>query len=214
MVPTHRTRPTVVWRTGDRAERFARSGMAYAPPPPAATLRPQWLAALGLPHESRLVGVTAPFRRAERIKDAIWAADLLKRIRDDVHLLLAGDGPQRLRLLRYRGQVQIGDKVHILGPQATAAAWLPHCDVFWCPGGEEHNAPAILEAIVAGVPVVAADTPVTRQLLAHGATAFLAARGHRAAFARWTNNLLNDRELGTPGVCRAAAAWRNSVRKP
>ena len=54
-------------------------------------------------------------RRNRGGKDAIWAADLLKVIRDDAHLLVFGDGPFRQPLVRFRDQVEIANKVHFLG---------------------------------------------------------------------------------------------------
>ena len=142
------------------------------------------------------------------MKDAIWAADLLKVIRDDVHLLIFGDGPQRDRLLRFREQVVIGDKVHFLGQRNDLAHWLPHFDVLWSTSGYEGQSNAILEAMAAGVPVVATDIPGTRELVVPGETGFLVRVGHRAGFARWTNQLLDDAALagrmGQTGRERAA----------
>ena len=141
------------------------------------------------------------------MKDAIWAADLLKVIRDDVHLLVFGDGPHRDRLRRFREQVVIRDKVHFLGHRNDLWQWLPHFDVFWSTSGYEGQSNAILEAMAAGVPVVATDIPGTRELVVPGETGFLVRVGHRAGFARWTNQLLDDatlsRRLGQAGRQRA-----------
>ena len=52
----------------------------------------------GPARERRLIGLVGRLWPQKRVKDAIWAADLLKVIRDDVHLLIVGDGPQRDRL--------------------------------------------------------------------------------------------------------------------
>ena len=49
--------------------------------------------------------------------------------------------------------------------------------------------------MAAGVPVVATDIPGTRELVVPGETGFLVAVGHRAGFARWTNQLLDDAAL-------------------
>lgn len=163
--------------------------------PPTTTTREQVLRELGLPRASRLVGVAAPFRRRERLKDAIWAADLLKVVRNDVHLLILGSGPQRARLRWFRDQVRIRDKVHFLGPRWQLAALAPHFDVFLATGECGGGAPEILEVMAAGVPVVAVDEPVVRQLVDPGNTALLAPVGDRATFARCIQRLLDDREL-------------------
>ena len=182
-----------------------RRGPARARPTPR---RGQILAELGLPERSRLVGLVGRLWPQKRVKDAIWAADLLKVIRDDVHLLVFGDGPHRDRLLRFRDQVVIGDKVHFLGQRNDVSGWMPHFDVLWSTSGYEGQSNAILEAMAAGVPVVATDIPGTRELVVPGETGFLVQVGHRAGFARWTNQLLDDAalagRLGQAGRERAA----------
>lgn len=153
------------------------------------------LAELGLPSEVRLIAAVNRLWPQKRIKDLIWAADLLKVVRDDVHLLIIGDGPQRWRLERYRNQCELGDRVHFLGERNDIARLLPHVDSLWLGSEYEGQSNAIMEAMVAGIPVVATDIPGNRDLVVHGETGYLAPVGDRAGFARWTNTLLNDAEL-------------------
>ena len=79
----------------------------------------------------RLIGWAGRLEADRGGKDAIWAADLLKVIRDDVHLLIFGAGPHRDRLVRFRDQVEIADKVHFLGDRGDLEEFLPHLDQFW-----------------------------------------------------------------------------------
>jgi len=164
-------------------------------PPPAPAERQQVLRELGLPRGSRLIGVAAPLRRRERLKDAIWAADLLKVIRGDVHMVILGEGPQHERLRWFRRQVRIRDKVHFLGPKWQLADLAPHFDVFLATGECGGAGPEVLEVMAAGVPVVAVDEPVVRQLVDPGETGLLAPVGDRAALTRCIQRLLDDREL-------------------
>jgi glycosyltransferase involved in cell wall biosynthesis len=157
--------------------------------------RQELLAELGLPPQSRLVAVIGRLWPQKRVQDAIWAADLLKVIRDDVHLLVLGDGPERDRLLRFRDQVQIADRVHFLGHREDIPRFLPHIDVLWSTSGFEGQSNAILEAMAWGRPVVATDIPGTRDLVVHGQTGFLFPVGDRTALARWTQQLLEDPAL-------------------
>ncbi len=181
------------------------------PPGPATTTREQVLDELGLPRNARLVGFIGRLWAQKRVKDAIWAADLLKVIREDVHLLIFGDGPQRDRLLRYRDQVEIRDRVHFLGQRDDVARFLPHFDVLWSTSEYEGQSNAILEAMACGIPVVATDIPGTRDLVVHEITGYLVPLGDRAAIARQTNILLNDqslaRRLGSAGRERILNAF-------
>lgn len=166
-----------------------------AMPNPPQTTRRQLLAELGLPENSRLIGLVGRLWPQKRVKDAIWSADLLKVIRDDVHLLIIGDGPQRDRLHRYRDQVCIRGKVHFLGERGDVPRLLPHFDVLWSTSAYEGQSNVILEAMASGVPVVATDIPGTRELVVAGTTGYLVPVGDRAGLAKYTERLLNDSAL-------------------
>ena len=124
-------------------------------------------------------------------------------IRDDAHLLIFGAGPHRERLVRFRDQVEIADKVHFLGERGDLDEFLPHLDQFWSTRRLPGQSQAVLEAMAAGVPVVATDVPGTRDLIEHEATGYLFAPGHRAGLARWAEHLLNHpdtaRQIGAAG---------------
>lgn len=182
-------------RHGAPVEKIRVIPNSVAPPIARSTTKDQMLGELGLPAHSRLIGLVGRLWPQKRVKDAIWAADLLKVVRDDVHLLVIGDGPERERLLRYRDQVRIRDKVHFLGERGDVPRLLPHFDVLWSTSGYEGQSNVILEAMAAGVPVVATDIPGTRELVAAGVTGFLAPVGDRAGFAKATQRLLNDAAL-------------------
>jgi glycosyltransferase involved in cell wall biosynthesis len=182
-------------------EKFTIIPNGIPPAKPCPTTREGLLEELGLPEESRLIGIVGRLWPQKRVKDAIWATDLLKVVRDDVHLLIIGDGPQRNRLRRYRDQVEIRDKVHFLGHRQDAAGIIPHLEMLWSTSAYEGQSNSIMEAMSAGVPVVATDIPGTRDLVVHERTGYLVpfdgldTRRRRAAFARHANTLLEDREL-------------------
>jgi len=182
-------------REGLPAEKFHIIPNGVAPPAESATTRRQLLAELGLGEDSRLIGMVGRLLLQKRIKDAIWAADLLKVIRMNAHLLILGDGPHRRRLEIFRDQVRIGDLVHFLGPRGDVDRFLPHFDLLFSTSACEGQSNPILEAMAAGVPVVASDVPGTRDLVVPDQTGFLVPLGDRAAFARFAHGLLEDRDL-------------------
>jgi len=177
------------------------------PAPPVQTSRGEILAELGLPEEARLAGLVGRLWPQKRVKDAIWAADLLKVIRRDVYLLVIGDGPHRTRLETFRDQVEIRDRVLFLGQREDVPRLLPHFDVLWSASAFEGQSNAIMEAMAAGIPVVATDIPGTRDLVVHGTTGYLVPTEGRPVFAptvntsvakglaRYTNVLLDDAAL-------------------
>ncbi len=157
--------------------------------------REQLLQELELPPGARLIGAVGRLWPQKRVKDLIWAADLLKSARDDSHLVVIGDGPQRWRLERYRDQNEVADRVHFLGERNDVGRILPHLDCLWLASAYEGQSNAVMEAMLAGVPVVATDIPGNRDLVVPGETGYLVPVGDRAAFARHTHALLDDREL-------------------
>ena len=185
------------------------SGVAL--PAAAETTRQQVLAELGLPHDSRLIGTIGSLTRAKRIKDLIWSADLLKVLRQDVYLLIIGDGPHRAVLERYRRLCDIEDHVHFLGSRNDANALLPHLDVYWLASSREGLSGGLMRAMACGVPVVVSDIASNRELVVHGQTGFLVPTGDRANLARCARNILDDpelaRRLGQAGQARMAAEF-------
>lgn len=173
------------------------------------TIRTALLAELSLPDDARFIATLGSLNLHKRIKDVIWAAELLKVIRDDVHLLIFGDGPQCDALLHYRNRVEIRDRVHFLGQREDVAAILEHCDLLWLASAYEGQPNSVMEALAAGVPVVATDIPGVRELVTNGEQGFLVPVGDRAALARYANKLLNDAELRA----RLGAAGRERMQR-
>lgn len=185
------------------AEKFTLIPNAIAAAAPSSVSRQQLLDELRLPHDTRLIGAVGRLWPQKRLKDLIWAADLLKVTRDDVHLLIVGDGPERDRLERYRYQVRIEDRVHFLGQRHDVPRLMPHFDLLWLGSGYEGLPNVIMEAMACGVPVVATDIPGNRDLVIPGQTGFLTPVGDRAGFARHALTILEDpllaRRLGAAG---------------
>ena len=194
------------------AEKFTVISNGIGPFVPAAlTSRDELLGELGLPPGSRLIGAIGRLWPQKRVKDLIWAADLLKSARDDAHLLVIGDGPQRWRLERFRDQNLVADRVHLLGERTDVPRIVPHLDCLWLASEFEGQSNAIMEAMSAGVPVVATDIAGNRDLVVHGETGYLVPVGDRAAFTRKTHHLLDDpqlaRQLGEAGRRRMLAEF-------
>jgi glycosyltransferase involved in cell wall biosynthesis len=182
-------------RHGLPEEKFSIVPNAILPAVATGISRGQLLSELGLREGTRIVGAVGRLWPQKRIKDLIWATDLLQVIRDDVHLLVIGDGPQRARLERFARQCRVDERVHFLGHRGDVPRMLPHFDALWLASDYEGLPNVIMEAMAAAVPVVATDIPGNRDLVVPGETGFLVRVGDRAGFARFTNKLLDDAGL-------------------
>ncbi len=187
--------------------------------PKSAMTRSEFLESLQLPPTAKLIGAIGPLDAEKRIKDLIWAADLLKVIRDDVYLLIIGQGPHSWRLRRFRDQVHIQDRVLFLGTRNDLPAWIGHLDCLWLANQRNSLCNSQLEAMSAGVPVIATNTPGNREAIVPGETGFLVPIGDRGAIARKTQRLLDDEQLaqqiGAAGRSRAQDRFSvdNMVRR-
>jgi glycosyltransferase involved in cell wall biosynthesis len=180
---------------------------------PSRITRAELLSDLSLPQDAKLVAAIGRLRSQKRVRDVIWAGELLKVVRDDTHILILGDGPQRQALERFRDHVEIRDRVHFLGHRNDIDQILEHLDVLWLASAYEGFPNVILEAMAAGIPVVATDIPGNRDLVVHEKTGYLFPVGDRAALASWTNQLLDHSEkargMGEAG--RTALKGQHSV---
>jgi glycosyltransferase involved in cell wall biosynthesis len=166
-----------------------------SPAEPELVDRGQLLDELRLPHDAKLIAYLGPLTWEKRLKELIWATDQLKAVGVPAHLLLIGDGPRRQPLERYRRFNRVDDRVHFLGWRTDVPQLLSQVDVIWHAGARDGQSSAILEAMAAGIPVVAADAPGNRELIAHGVNGYLVPLKERAGFARWTLPLLEDAAL-------------------
>jgi glycosyltransferase involved in cell wall biosynthesis len=156
------------------------------------------LAELKLPADARLIGVIDRLVSENRVKDLIWAADLLRVLHDNLRLLVIGDGPLRSQLEEYARLASDLDHIRFLGDRPGLCRILPHLDVLWNGGENVAQSATILQAMAAGVPVVASDTPTNRELVVDGETGYLiplGTRSGRAARARNTDRIFTDSSL-------------------
>lgn len=81
------------------------------------------------------------------------------------HLLLAGDGPERPRLEALaQANAAITPRVHFIGWQTDVGAVLSAADAFVFPSRTEGMPNALLEAMAYGLPCLASDVAVHREL--------------------------------------------------
>ncbi len=125
-------------------------------------------------------------------KDLLWAAELLRVMREDMCYVIIGDGPDRERLELYRDNIRGASQIFFLGHRTDASELLPHCEILWNGSLYEGQSNVILEAMQAGVAVIATNIPGNRELIEHDATGLLYPVGNVDDLTRLSNQLLND----------------------
>jgi glycosyltransferase involved in cell wall biosynthesis len=124
-------------------------------------------AELGIPQGAPLLLGIGGLERKKGF-DLLVAA--LARQDRDVHLVLAGDGPERAALRAQAEALDMGGRVHFLGNRSDVPALLAACDAYVLSSRREGMAVAMLEAVAARRPVVAAEVGGVWEALAprHG----------------------------------------------
>jgi glycosyltransferase involved in cell wall biosynthesis len=178
------------------AEKFAVISNGVAPALPSSVSRAALLAELGLPEHAKIIGAVGRLWPQKRVQELIWATDQLSCLRDDVYLLVIGDGPMRSKLERYRRLYEADNRVLFLGTRDDVPRLMPHFDVVWLASSYEGQSNALMEAMAAGVPVIATDIPANRELVVDGESGLLVPLDSRAAFAASTFSLLEKPDLG------------------
>ncbi|MGD9542770.1 MAG: glycosyltransferase family 4 protein [Methylocystis sp.] len=157
---------------------------------------------LGLPEGCVLLGCAA---RLHPLKQLDLAIRVLTENKSQ-HLALAGQGADRERLEALAQSLDVADRVHFLGELSTAqiGLFLAALDCFVFPSATETFGLAPVEAAQAGVPVVANDLEVLRDVLAvdgEPCALFVDARD-TAAFATAARRILEDHTLNAALAAR------------
>jgi glycosyltransferase involved in cell wall biosynthesis len=102
-------------------------------------------------------------------------------------LQLVGDGPRRGELEQLIDELDLTDVVNVLGRRDDVPEHLGSADLFaFSTTAAEGFGIALVEAMAAGLPVIASDVPACREVLADGAAGLLVPAGNVQA---WTSAL-------------------------
>jgi glycosyltransferase involved in cell wall biosynthesis len=110
----------------------------------------------------------------------------------DMRLVVAGEGFERDQLGLLAHQLDIEDRVDLLGYREDVPRLLACCDVFVQPSLNEAFGLGALEAMCASRPVIASDVGGTPELVTHGVTGTLVPAGDSAALAAAIRHVLAD----------------------
>ncbi len=122
---------------------------------------------------------------------------------DDTVLVVLGDGPERARLEELARELGVERRVFLLGRVPDVAAWLERATLYVHPARWEGFGLAVLEAMLAGLPVVASNVSSLPELVVDRETGYLVRPDDAAALALGIASALDRPELGAAGQDRA-----------
>jgi glycosyltransferase involved in cell wall biosynthesis len=149
---------------------------------------------LGLPPDRLIVGIVATIRRQ---KGHIYLLDAVRQMpqRDDVLVLVVGDGPSRNLVEAKIAECGLTRQVLMVGQQRDVTPWLHSMDICTLPSCAEGVPQSILQAMSCGLPVVATAVGGIVEAVAHEQTGLLVPPQDPAALAQALARLASDAAL-------------------
>jgi glycosyltransferase involved in cell wall biosynthesis/uncharacterized membrane protein len=140
-------------------------------------------------------------------KDFASLVSALALVTADVRATFVGEGPALSEIATIIEMQGLEGKVELLGARGDVRELLASSDVFVLSSRSEGHPVSLLEAMAAGLPVVATDVGGVAESVVHGQTGLLVPAGDVTALAAALERLVDDeqlrRRLGTAGRVRA-----------
>lgn len=180
---TLRERSTVISNPFASPKRFSRS-----------QAREPIVRELSLDPHLPIIACIGTLQAQKRPVIAVAAIAELRRIGLPVNLLLIGraGGPHTVKVAEAVDQAGLQSNVKILGYRGDAENILQACDVLLAPAVDEGHGRTLVEAMLADVPVVAADSGGHREIISHGRTGILVQPDQPEAFAAALADLIRN----------------------
>ncbi|AOX16468.1 glycosyltransferase [Kozakia baliensis] len=112
-----------------------------------------------------------------------------------VHLVIAGEGPERAALTELAKREGVADYVHLPGWVQESGRWLKACDVLVCPSRIEPLGNVVIEAFSAARPVVASAIQGPKEIIEGTRDGLLAPVEDAEALAAQIGEALENRAL-------------------
>jgi starch synthase (maltosyl-transferring) len=135
---------------------------------PIAMAEPLSRATLGLPADARILLSLGRLDHQKGYSYLLDALPPLVREFEDLHVLLVGEGPAREELTTQIAENQLQKRVHLLGWRDDVPRLLKTAEVFVSSSLWEGLPNAVLEAMAAGLPIVATSVEGSSELLGDG----------------------------------------------
>ncbi|WP_437590728.1 glycosyltransferase [Sorangium sp. So ce1000] len=162
----------------------------FAPDPVA---RARVRAELGISQQAWVLGTVG---RLSAVKNhALLLRAAARALPEDGRLLLVGEGPERERLAALTRELGLSERALFVGKRHSAPQFLAALDAFVLSSVSEGLPLALLEAMAAGLPVVATAVGGVPTALTDGYTGFLVPSGDAEAFAARLTELRDNPSL-------------------
>src|SRR5690606_7128122 len=172
----------------------------------SAQMRAQLAASLGLAPDTQLIGFVGRLNWAKDLQTMIAAFARVCARRDDVALVLVGEGSERGAVEAAIARAGIGGRVFLLGDRNDVPQLLPAFSIFAMSPISEGYSIALLEACASALPIVATRVGGNGEIVADGVNGLVVPPGAPEALAAAFERLLGDPPLAAE-MGGAGRAW-------
>lgn len=151
----------------------------------------------GIAKDERAVLAVGRLSREKGHADLIESAALLRAAQPNLKfkLLIVGEGPEQTNLTRAIAERQLESQIVFVGPVSDVAPFYAIADVLALPSHSEGSPNVLLEAMAAGLPVVATSVGGVPEIATNEKDALLVPAREPNAFAEALRRALKDAEL-------------------
>lgn len=148
---------------------------------------------LSLPSNALLIGMVGFLRFEKGPLYFLESAKYILKSNKNCWFCIAGDGPIREKVRMRIKELNLEDRVYLLGYREDVPKILSALDVLVLPStGTEGISQVLLQALALGKPVVATDTGGTKEVIIHGHTGLLVPPANALALAKNVKKILCD----------------------
>jgi glycosyltransferase involved in cell wall biosynthesis len=151
--------------------------------------------ALGLPDRAGLVTLVGELNERKGQQHVIESAASIVKARPDTHFLFVGEGDARDWITGELAERGLSEAVHLLGFRKDVPEIITASDVLILPSRVEGFGYVLVEAMAAGLPVVATRASSIVEVVEEGVTGFLHEVGENETMSGHITRLLADPEL-------------------
>jgi len=149
----------------------------------------------GIPAKAPLILTVARLEHQKGIDLLLAAAPEILAAIPEAHLVILGEGLHRTALERQAAATQFAARIHFLGHRGDVPRWLQRAQVMVLPSRWEGMPNVVLEAMAAGLAVVATDVEGVREVIVDNVNGCIVPAESPQALAEVTMQLLRQPEI-------------------
>jgi glycosyltransferase involved in cell wall biosynthesis len=153
---------------------------------------PEWF---GCPSDAIIVGSVGWLTDVKGHRYLLEAAQKITQTCPDLHIVIVGSGNQHDALRQQATQLGLEASVHLLGHRDDIETCLAGFDLFVLPSSNEGMGRALIEAMAAGLPVIATKVGGIPALVNHGVNGLLVPSGDAQALADALRSILEHPDM-------------------